>query len=296
MEKMADQIIYRASELGGCIKALVAKRIGFVPAEWPDDMKRRAEEGNIHEAAVLTTLDIGRRQTEVVIPITERVTLTGHLDGVDESLMRVVEVKTMGDASFKTFTKTLWDTDDFLITRYKWQLSCYMIAMGMPAIVYVKNRNDGEVLALDVAEPFHGLGAIRARVLQVEALARGGNLPLECSVNQYPCPFYYLHDEVEKEIAKDVDEVVFDSLMVSYFEGDVMEKRGKAIKDEAREMIVKVTGGQDYQSMKGYKATAVTTTRTKFDKAKAQKDGVNISQYEETNTTESMRFDQGSVK
>lgn len=202
-------VTYRASALGGgCTKALVMSRLGMDERPPPADMLARYQEGNLHEGAILNRMKeegwtIWDEQATVTLMVSGRLRVVGHIDGkgamkVSDTQMgeaRIVEVKTQSKDEFAKFDKDGWDGG--LWPSYKWQLSCYMLATGLPAVVVRKDRNSGTIRMEWVDEPFYDLAAVRARVLSVEVLAADGIGPEECGPEKiYPCPFYYLpgHD------------------------------------------------------------------------------------------------------
>lgn len=202
--------IYRASSLGGCSKAIIAARLDYDPMDPPESMGQVFAEGNLHETAVIDWLK-GRAfrvqdvQLETVIHCPLNCLIIGHIDGVVEWSVRsgatcraVLEVKSMSDAAFKEFSTKRWATSG-LIQKYKWQLSAYMVALGLPGMVVVKNRNNGQHLIVEVPEPFYDSSQLVARVVSLEIQARKG-LPESCDNPSYPCPFYYLHEEKAPEL------------------------------------------------------------------------------------------------
>lgn len=199
------QHVYRASSLGGCSKAIIAARLAYDPMDPPESMGQVFAEGNLHESAVIEWLKgrgykIQDEQLEVVIPCPLNCVIVGHVDGIaDWDISRgVLEVKSMSDNAFKTFQKMRWDTPG-LIQKYKWQISSYMISLGLPGLLVVKNRNNGDTLILEIPKPFYDKSQLIARVVSLEIQARKG-LPESCDNPSYPCPFYYLHEEKELEL------------------------------------------------------------------------------------------------
>src|SRR4051794_19617083 len=84
---MTDQIIYRMSQLGSCLKSLVATRLGYDPLPVPEKMQVLFDEGTRLEDIVIQRLDgeyrwnIYDQQCEVNLPVTEKILLQGHIDG-----------------------------------------------------------------------------------------------------------------------------------------------------------------------------------------------------------------------
>lgn len=207
-------VSYRASALGGdCTRALVYGRLGYDERPWPKDMQDRADEGHAHEELVLAKMaaegwTIWDRQLEVVLMVSGKIRVVGHIDGkgIDNvrlsgsyvemsSKPHIVEVKSQSKDQWNDFEARGWDSGYF--PHYKWQVSCYMLATGLPLVMVRKNRNDGRIKMEWVDEPFYDLRDIRSRVLSVEVLAADGIGPDECGPGRiYPCPFFYMpgHD------------------------------------------------------------------------------------------------------
>lgn len=211
--------IYYASELGSCTKLLIAKRMGYQPRvkeAGPDEEDRLQlvfDEGNLHEQAVLAKLkSMGanlydfQREVRLEIGVPGAV-IMGHIDaqGWGPKLWsdnRVVEIKSMGDESYKEVNRLGWDAGGF-IPKYKWQISVYCWCLEQPGVLVVKNRNTGQILCLLVPQGgFYTYDDIQLRILEIETAADLGELPELCDKPMYPCPYEYLHLE-DKVIRKD---------------------------------------------------------------------------------------------
>lgn len=80
-------IVYRASELGGCSRFLIGKRMGYTEMPPPENFQRYFDRGNeVEEAAVAEYeqggYEITRRQETVEVKITDTISVVGHIDGV----------------------------------------------------------------------------------------------------------------------------------------------------------------------------------------------------------------------
>lgn len=204
-------VVYRASALGGeCTRALVLSRLGYDERPPPPDMYRRFQEGHLHEEDVMRRMreegwTIWDEQATVTLMVSGKIRVVGHIDGkgaiVGEGREhhvslgniepRIVEVKSQSKDEFAAFDAKGWESGIF--PKYKWQLSVYMLATGLPAVLVRKDRNSGQIKLEWVDEPFYDLRAIRSRVLSVEMLAADGIGPEECGPGTiYPCPFFYM--------------------------------------------------------------------------------------------------------
>ena len=241
--------IYYASELGGCTKALILKRMGKVQkVSEPDSsgdpgyLARIFSEGNLHEKAVIDNLSesspVYFQQQEIRqffgVPGT---VVIGHIDGIWRD--NILEVKSMGDSSFKAFKKHLWDTPG-LVQKYKWQINVYMFALEKPGILFVKNRNNGESLALP-AEWWYQYNEIQERLLLIETAAEMADIPFDCDFNNFPCPYEYLHNET-KVIKSDAE---IDMLVNTYLDAQAQGKIHAERAASARLLLAEALGDHD---------------------------------------------------
>lgn len=305
--------IYRASELGSCDKALIAKRMGY---EKDESVYRKGSaistifrEGDLHETAVVEKYreelghEITLQQHEINIPIMQGVIVQGHLDGViklnhpelNSAMNRflngyVLEIKSMGADPFKEFKKHRMDTPG-LIQKYKWQFSAYMIAMERPLLLVVKNRNTGEIIEVQIDEPYYSLADIRLRILRLEAASRSGELPVNCVNPQYPCPFYYLHEDDNVQFV--TDEVV-DSYVRVYSIAKAEENAAKSRAAEARNRLATLSKDNPKLETPKSKITTYSKKSKRVDWEKIYADyGITdevVAKYTEETSSQVMRI------
>jgi hypothetical protein len=305
------RIVYRASALGSCTKALVAARMGYDAIAPPSDAQQRMDEGHLHEMDVTRRMveegwrfSPGSSQLEVVLPITRKVVVVGHLDGLGwkngpaavstadpiAALKivggHVVEIKSQSKNQWADFERSGWESGFF--PKYKWQLSAYMLATGLPAVVVRKNRDNGQVKYEYVEAPFYSLTATRVRVMMVEALVAKGELPEECDNRVFPCPFFYLHHDPEVTTLEDPQ---LDELGRQYKEASVAEAAARQIKEDTRKALRQGLVGMDKVS------TAIGTKITFYmaknppslDKERMKADGIDLDSYMTQTESERLR-------
>jgi hypothetical protein len=142
----------------------------------------------------------GRAQEYVELPISESIRVAGHLDCWSPE-GRIYEVKSQGDDEWKPIREgRLWE-------RYKFQISVYMWATGLPlTVVRVRRGREGGIEE-EVKEEFEtppvSLEGIRGRVFEVEMLARRDLSEVGCEKVEYPCPFFYTHTTVGDELVRE---------------------------------------------------------------------------------------------
>lgn len=265
--------IYRASALGGCQKAQIAAQLGFTPLSTERFMSNLAYEGNLHEEDLMRKYGAIDRQKEVTLEIMPNVVVQGHIDGYKPP--HVLEVKTMGDEPFKAFKTQLWDTPG-LVQKYKWQVSVYMLALSRPCKLIAKNRNTGEVIEVDVEMPFYSNGDVLRRVVEMERWVRRGELPDECSVAQFPCPFYYLEQQQTLEVTEDA---VMDELAKMYMDAGVAVKAAESRKQAARNALDQGLAGRERVVTALSKISYYDVETKKLDEMKMREDGIDVDKY-----------------
>ena len=248
-----DRFVYRASSCGACIKALVAARMGMEPVAKPDWLERVAEEGILHESAVINSLitmgyDITERQLEVEILLPSAV-IRGHCDGkivnalgiylqdslgntIKPGVQHLLEIKSMGKSVFERWTAKRFDDESF--NRYAVQLSLYMHDTKLPGMLVAKCRDDGRICITVYPTPPINPADIIRRMIKVEFAAREGKLPAECDKKDFFCSYPYLCDRPDRDIVTGVNEVALNAWAKQYREAAEQEKKYVAIKEEAR--------------------------------------------------------------
>lgn len=289
--------VYRASEIGGCLKAQIAKHLGYEPMDPPDEFRVRFAEGDLHEEAVISTLmdmgyEIFDRQEAVQIPINTDSLVEGHIDGtvINDVVVkqRILEVKSMSEAEFKKFEEKLWEAPG-LIQRYKWQLSCYMIAKDMEALVVAKNRNTGQLKFVGVEIPFYNIDEIRARVLECEDWVGRDQLPAVCDTINYPCGFFYLHQEEEPEEDGGVDYTAVRKAAANYLSCKKSEEMAKELTKLARDELLKTIGDRDKVKDDVVSVTYYDYSTVTLDRRRMESDGIDVAKYERKTVSKRLR-------
>jgi hypothetical protein len=212
------KVIYRASALGGCTKALVAARLGYEASPTPEGMQKTFRAGHDAEEVVKAELRsrgwvISNEQAEVTYSVSGKLRVVGHIDGVGslplhdlgvpETLVGI-EIKSQNQEEWDRFGREGW-TSGFW-SKYRWQISVYALALQIPFCIVRFNRDDPNVESrLDITQdiPFCSPSDIAVRVLDIERQARNGKLPTGCDTSlQFPCPYFRLHED-DREIIDD---------------------------------------------------------------------------------------------
>jgi hypothetical protein len=271
----------RASALGSCTKALIADLLGYQALPVSDQMQAIFDRGNEHEevnAAALQMLGyvITDTQKEVSLAF-GGIQVVGHLDGLINTndcapeplgLWKVWESKSPGAwAKFETAARTnIWV--DPLVHRYAWQISAYMIALDMEAMVTCLDGEEVKSFVIEVP-PFH-LTDIESRCLEIAEAVALGQLPVGCSQNDYPCPFAYLHETPEH----DEDEWL-DTLVDTYAEACRNIATYTEVKAEYKEKIEAHLGDREQVNTTRSKVSRYTQKNPdKVDKDALRRDGL----------------------
>lgn len=237
---------YRASALGGCSTLLLAARLGYEPLSPPGEMAALFRRGHEAEERVREIVPgIAHDQEEAVLSVTRKISVVGHIDGIKwhpaghSGLgLHVVEIKSQSQDAWDEYDRLGWEGGFF--PRYKWQTSVYMHATGLPLLLIRYNRDTEQVAKHRITEPFYTEQEIRTRVLQVEGTASTGVLMSECDLSQYPCPYFYLHAELDRELVTDE---ATEQLAREYVAAAKDEKVGKGRKEAARIALREIVVG-----------------------------------------------------
>ena len=305
--------VYRASALGGCDKALVAARLGYTPMDPPEQFAYYFARGEQVEVEVINWLHendykVRDQQLEVVIDCPMGAAIVGHLDGIVTSPQGgefVGEIKRMTTVAYDEFCLKTWDTPG-LIQKYKWQLSAYMVATGLPGLVVVREGFTEKDLAeahakgkwlvartrvVEVPKPFYDRTELVRRVVELELLARKG-LPETCSNPSYPCSWFYLHSEENNGLLPaSTDGGRIQALVSAYRSAQAGERVSKELLDTARRELVAAMEG----SKKVVTDTGVTVTKfmkknpPRWDEQAMVADGVDVGKYRSQSSSEQVR-------
>lgn len=290
------RVVYRASSIGQCVRALVASGLGESSVYGADRqalLDRSAEEGNLHEEAVRERLrsegwTIHSTQEEVEIPVIPGVIIRGHTDGVISKFGETVsdrallEVKSMSTKQFDKWMRKKWGEFE----KYAWQITAYMAGYpGLDCYYVVKRREDGlmDRTVIPASQPPADWKAIKKKVVTAERWRRKKELP-PCDVkNQWGCPFFYLHEEdnfEEIEIPDDEARAVLEQLVAEFVSLKEKERIGMEAADVRKkeispEIFGLVPGDYIHIEVAGtlYKITKSGQTKSWVDLAAMREDG-----------------------
>ena len=255
-------IYYRASALGGCLRALWAARKGMPAAPTPAKMQEVFDRGHEIEPIVINMLkeqgwNIYDEQKEVILPvtfeefpdsvsqvpppITKPLYVLGHVDALGapppglsgpeaDGFEHVIEIKGFGP--------DLWAKYKAGGLRgmfgYAVQCSAYQYALGFADLAFVVyNKETGELDIQFFERPVLERWELDVIVAVVEECYRTSQMP-SCTLN-YPCPYYQLHDPLP------VPSPLVDSLAITYLSISnqirTLEATRKAISGKIKDLL-----------------------------------------------------------
>lgn len=185
----APYVVYRASSIGGCIRGLVAARQGIPASPRPTQIQEKMDESTRAEKVAIDDLrdnhgyEVASQQREVDFRPIEGVSwvVRGHIDGVAviDNVGHVLEVKNLSENSWSTYHRRGMKALGQMGEKWLWQISSYMLATDMPAVLAVRNKSTGEFsIEVFTAPPVQGW-EIRDRIAAVEFQFAQDELP-EC--------------------------------------------------------------------------------------------------------------------
>lgn len=280
-----DEYVYRASELGRCVRASVAARLGYEPIPPPEYLQEIFDKGVEHEELCIQKMReqglVVTSEQELVVLETVHGRIEGHLDGMVSGWIgpdeKVLEVKSPNAYEKLRQAVLLDDWSNWLAHRYGVQISCYMLAKNAEAFIFCLPE-DGKALYFGIEIPPFDLDYIDSLIEKVERHAATGFLEVPCSSIDSGCPFAYLscthtnlvEDEALVQIVKD------------YQTFAEREKQAKIGKDATRDKIMQ------YMDESGFKSIETFTHRvTAYDVDGSSKisedllkaDGINPDKY-----------------
>lgn len=266
-----DRWVYRASALGSCERELVAHRRGMSGSPTPDWLQTRFDEGHDWEDRILERFMEDQRvalrgqQARGTILVGKNVAVRGSIDAETDDA--VVDAKFLGPDLYRKLIKDGIGA----FPHYMWQQAVYAhaleksricLAMGLKDIEgegderRIKGIAEMHYLWVDVAD-LPTLGQIKARVLRLEKLAEGDGWPDCPSPFQYPCPFDYLHDEVDVAVEVEGEGA---ELLSDAAEKDrairLLEAEVKKLKAERNREVEIALGLEDLALTSGHKLRA----------------------------------------
>lgn len=226
-------VVYRASALGSCMKALVALGLGHAGTNFPDWLYERFQEGIDGEPWVINKLRENWRimdpreghqhqwhddQLYVEIPVGQHIIIRGHADGIGTCFLAPVYEDGYGETEWHTGDKRLIEvkcaTEDnttvvlrTLPSLYAWQISVYGGFFHLPVMlaIGVKDQQTRELVNVVTQmwdELPYSMSQIKMRVMEIEQWIAKEELP-NCDHKQWPCPYQWLCDNVIGERTPD---------------------------------------------------------------------------------------------
>ena len=209
-------VIYRASAIGGCERALLAAARQMEAKPPTDRMQAIFDEGHEAEPQILKQWDEmggevewGTEQTRLELTVIDdedvKVIVRGHVDALTNAggTQGILECKKFRDSTWKDWLNKGVEVHQ----TYPWQVAALMYAWhemtgDYPEVTMLGGRwSEGQVVELAphyLANPPIPLRAIKKKIARIERLVDEGYMPLDDGVQcnaSWPCPYFYLHDD-----------------------------------------------------------------------------------------------------
>lgn len=294
--------VYRVSSLGTCIRALWAYKQGLEPANTPEWLQEKFEQGNVAEPIIIDMIEkqyggvVSHKQDLVEIAIGRTAIIRGHPDGIYTQILNgleiegskaVLECKALAKGTYEKFKRAI--ENDILTSEFPYyaaQISILMEYYGLPALFAIGIKNDdGVVESIEtfvLEEPPISLKEIKLKIIKLERMKE---MP-ECDISVYPCPFYILHDEKDPVVSEDA---WLGMMAKGYYEAHLAQKRAEQTKKDTGDYIKKTMDevapdGDEVEVHDGsgdeWKIKMVHNKGRKgFDADAAKKDGIDVDKY-----------------
>lgn len=264
-------VYYRASGLATCPKALVAMRDGMTPEAKPEWFQDVLDEGTRMEDEIRRQWveeykdQVRDDQREVKLWVMEneagqQVYIVGHIDGITdvedggERTVTLWEAKKFRDSTWEKFKRSGVEAN----ANYPMQVSAYMHALSdeydqdvglffVGGHYYPADSDAGleegisEVYTHGYIDPPINRLAIRKHIGKLEKLmaeaAGVSDVPC-CEPKQYPCGFFFLHedDEIVEVKVTDEQEAIINQINAKTAEKSAADKVVKLINEEIKRL------------------------------------------------------------
>lgn len=193
---------FRASSIGGCIRGLVASRLGIAPQPPRNFLQKALQDSSLAEELVKVQLVKRGWRVEPGGPVTlglQHGVITGTTDGSisGEGLSRcVLEVKSLGRTLFERYVRGGIENLGRPFTQmYGMQISAYMLATGLPCMVAVYSKEGGMTLEKLYETPPYSMEELDERIVSILDYAAREEYP-ECDAACSSTSWYWhIHDE-----------------------------------------------------------------------------------------------------
>lgn len=226
--------VYRASQVGGCIRSLTAARLGESATPPGEFIRKAMDESASKEDEALTeyTMRTGHsviwQQKRCVLPVLGLpvesqfpAIIRGHIDGLDQTDDTVLDVKWLSARNFDLYNRGGVEALGSLGLKYIWQAAAYGHALERKFRFVIGNKghdpnSDEEWLIIEpavTAESLVPLEQVMERVVMVEEFAERDELPecdRKCSTNEAFAHVHFFESEsgykADEELAQLIQE------------------------------------------------------------------------------------------
>jgi hypothetical protein len=290
--------VFRASGVWRCDRELWAHMNGVQPEATPDWLQEKFDQGNEGEDKIMDYAEhvlevpVYGRQDEGELKVGKSAVIRFHPDGRTDTVL--VEAKTMAE---KTYMTTWLRSGLKGFPGYSAQVAVMAEALGVNSVLMAIGIKDDAGKVKEVKTFSYDVGKLPVTVKDVKKkimrVMRYDEMP-KCSVDQFPCPFVFLHDE--KEIMVSTDE------MLELYAQEIHDcrDRKKRAEDELKNWQGLMTKQLDTHDLKGQKVTAgkweitdvffVKKNVGLLDYGRMKEDGVDVESYRGEPKTAETRY------
>ncbi len=273
-----NTIIYRASALGSCPRALLASRRDLSPVPNTAIQQRAYDEGIAAEPIIIESLKskltIVQEQREVTLHIADNIFVIGHVDGLVANFnpnpvtasspvypLLPLEVKAFAQSTYDTWIRSKLSA----FPSYAWQISCYCAALHVThALFAIHNKATSKTKLFLLRAPYTP-DQINSRILAIESLIPNQDSWPPCERTGFLCPYPYLHESTPVEPVSDPH---LDSLLEAYHRAQLGKAAIETLLKDSRQEIL------DYLESKSlttgatphYKFSATTVSTNRFNR------------------------------
>jgi len=265
-------IVYRASGLGLCDRIYVALDEGMTPMAFPEWFQAVLNEGTAMEDNIRQAFveehgeDVVGDQELVELEVMDGVVIRGHIDGrlAGGELWEGKKVRPSGWEAFKR-KGVEWHKN------YPMQVSVYMHAIGATGLFFTgglydpENEEIIETYTHAYPDPPINLLGIRKRIAKLEGLINGDKAAMDVacpSTPDFPCPFYYLHDddapEPKERVADEEIAPVLQTLADWEAEKKPLASEVRALDKKIKEAKLGLTGWYEANGLEVGEETRIT--------------------------------------
>ena len=272
-----ETVVYRASAIGNCIKALVLARLGYDQTEPGPIASNVFADGRNGENTILDLMaddgwTVHDRELETDLhlrrPQKRRIVIRGHIDGIANKNNEKVllEMKTMAESTWQKWLTHKWDA----FPAYAAQISTYMHTTELAGMLVIGrfgdndnplgNRTVERIETVHIPEPLMTVKELGNIVTVVEQMVQKNHIP-DCDITpSIFCPYAHFHEPKEVETVNDPD---IENQAEMVWQLSEQEKQIVTLKKAAQKVLLETLNGREKTVVKAgdYECRVVSQSR-----------------------------------